>query len=234
MIFNIMTLFPELYEDFLNTSIIGRAVKNGILKFNLYNIRDYSVDKNKRVDDYVYGGGDGMLIAADPIYRCYKNIMTNGNTKMIYMSPRGKILNSDMALKFANNDSITILCGHYEGIDERAIELTNAEEVSIGDYILTGGELPSMILIDVVARFVKGVLSNENSANEESFTNNLLEYPQYTRPAIYENLKVPDVLLSGDHKKIAEFRLKESEKITKENRPDLYEKYIKTNGGSYE
>ncbi len=234
MVFNIMTLFPTLYKEFLNTSIIGRAVKNDILKFNLYNIRDYSIDKNKRVDDYVYGGGDGMLISADPIYRCYKDIIKNGNTKMIYMSPRGKLLNSNMAREFANNDSITVLCGHYEGIDERAIKLTSAEEVSIGDYILTGGELPSMILIDVVVRFVKGVLSNENSANEESFTDNLLEYPQYTRPSIYENLKVPEVLLSGDHKKIAEWRLTESKKITKENRPDLYEKYIKTNGGIYE
>ena len=234
MVFNIMTLFPTLYKEFLNTSIIGRAVKNDILKFNLYNIRDYSIDKNKRVDDYVYGGGDGMLISADPIYRCYKDIIKNGNTKMIYMSPRGKLLNSNMAREFANNDSITVLCGHYEGIDERAIKLTNAEEVSIGDYILTGGELPSMILIDVVVRFVKGVLSNENSANVESFTDNLLEYPQYTRPSIYEDLKVPEVLLSGDHKKIAEWRLTESKKITKENRPDLYEKYIKTNGGIYE
>lgn len=234
MVFNIMTLFPTLYKEFLNTSIIGRAVKNDILKFNLYNIRDYSIDKNKRVDDYVYGGGDGMLISADPIYRCYKDIIKNGNTKMIYMSPRGKLLNSNMAREFANNDSITVLCGHYEGIDERAIKLTNAEEVSIGDYILTGGELPSMILIDVVVRFVKGVLSNENSANVESFTDNLLEYPQYTRPSIYEDLKVPEVLLSGDHKKIAEWRLTESKRITKENRPDLYEKYIKTNGGIYE
>ena len=169
-----------------------------------------------------------MLMMAQPIYDCYRAIM-NGRTgiKTYYLSPKGKTFNQEMAIEMSKETEINFLCGHYEGVDERALTLINAEEVSIGDYVLTGGELPCMVIIDAVARFVKGVLSNEESTNEESFRNNLLEYPQYTRPYEYEGLKVPDILLSGDHKKVEEWRLNKSIELTKRNRPDLYKKYLK-------
>ena len=217
-----------MFNDFKKESLIGKAIQKKILDIDVYNIRDYTLKKANSVDDEVYGGGNGMLMMAQPIYDCYKSIVKDkGDIKTYYMSPKGKTFNQEMAISMSKIDEIIILCGHYEGVDERALKLINAEEISIGDYVLTGGEIPAMVVIDAMARFVKGVLSNEESTSEESFINDLLEYPQYTRPYEYEGLKVPDILLSGDHKKVSEWKLKESIEITKKNRPDLYEKYLK-------
>ena len=225
-----MTLFPEMFDSFKNTSLIGKAIEKGILKINLYNIRDYTESKAKSVDDYVYGGGNGMLMMAQPIYDCYKDIVRDEkNFKTYYLSPRGRVFNQKTAIEMSKESEIILLCGHYEGVDERAIELINATEISIGDFVLTGGEIPCMAIIDSVARFVEGVLSNSESVLDESFNNSLLEYPQYTRPYEYEGLKVPDVLLSGDHKKVDEWRKEKSIEITKKNRPDLYNKYLENN-----
>lgn len=223
---NIMTLFPELFNDFLTTSIISRAIDKKILEVDLFNIRDYSKFKSRQVDDYVYGGGEGMLMRVEPIYDCYQDIVQNKKIKTIYMSPKGKLLTNDLVKEYSEYSELVILCGHYEGVDERAIELLEAEEVSIGDYVLTGGELPAMVFIDCVSRFVKGVLNNEESNKNDTFSNGLLESPQWTRPNEYMGLKVPDILISGDHKKVSEFKLNESIKLTKNNRPDLYEKWI--------
>lgn len=235
---NVMTLFPEMFNDFKNTSIIGRAIENKILEISLYNIRDYTLQRANSVDDYVYGGGSGMLMMAQPIYDCYKDIIKNKVNKdsidTYYLSPKGKVLTQDIAIEMSKKEEINFLCGHYEGVDERALQLINAKEISIGDYVLTGGELPCMVVIDTISRFVPGVLNSISSTNEESFRNNLLEYPQYTRPIEYEGLKVPDILVSGDHKKVDEWRLIKSIEITKKNRPDLYEKYLNSNGGCYE
>lgn len=225
-----MTLFPEMFDSFKNTSLIGKAIEKGILKINLYNIRDYTESKAKSVDDYVYGGGNGMLMMAQPIYDCYKDIVRDKkNFKTYYLSPRGRVFNQKTAIEMSKESEIILLCGHYEGVDERAIKLLNATEISIGDFVLTGGEIPCMAIIDSVARFVEGVLSNSESVLDESFNNSLLEYPQYTRPYEYEGLKVPDVLLSGDHKKVDEWRKEKSIEITKKNRPDLYNKYLENN-----
>ena len=235
MIFNVMTLFPDFYKPFLETSIIGRALENKFIEINLYNIRDYSTLKSKSVDDYVYGGGDGMLMMAEPICLCHKDIVKNKKIKTIYMSPRGKLLNNDIVKQLSEYEELVVLCGHYEGIDERAIELIDAEEISIGDYVLTGGELPSMILIDAVSRYIPGVLSSEDCYKNESLYNGLIECPQYTRPSIYMDKKVPDVLLSGDHKKISDWRFEQSIELTKKNRPDLYKKFLESNnGGNHE
>ena len=230
MIINIMTLFPSMFNDFKRESLIGKAIDKKLLEVNLYNIRDYTKQRANSVDDEVYGGGNGMLMMAQPIYDCYKKIMEGkSNIKTYYMSPKGKLFNQDLAIEISRESEINILCGHYEGIDERALQLIGAEEISIGDYVLTGGEIPAMVLIDSVARFVKGVLSNDESTSEESFRNNLLEYPQYTRPYEYEGLKVPDILISGDHKKVVKWKLDKSIEITKERRPDLYKKYLEEN-----
>ena len=227
---NIMTLFPNMFDDFKRESLIGKALSKGILEINIFNIRDYTTKKANSVDDEVYGGGNGMLMMAQPIYDCFKDIVKGReDIKTYYMSPKGKTFNQDLAIEMSKLPEINILCGHYEGVDERALELIKAEEISIGDYVLTGGELPAMVVIDSLARFIKGVLSNEESTNEESFRNNLLEYPQYTRPYEYEGLKVPDILLSGDHKKVANWKLEKSIEITKKQRPDLYEKYVEEN-----
>ena len=223
-----MTLFPAMFNDFKRESLIGKAIEKKLLEIDVFNIRDFTKQRANSVDDEVYGGGNGMLMMAQPIYDCYKKIMEGkSNIKTYYMSPKGKTFNQEMAIEMSNETEINILCGHYEGVDERALQLINAEEISIGDYVLTGGELPAMVVIDSVARFVKGVLSNDESTSEESFMNNLLEYPQYTRPYEYEGLKVPDILLSGDHKKVSEWKLEQAIEITKKNRPDLYEKYLK-------
>lgn len=225
-----MTLFPSMFNGFKRESLIGKAIDKKLLEINLYNIRDYTKQRANSVDDEVYGGGNGMLMMAQPIYDCYKKIMEGkSNIKTYYMSPKGKLFNQDLAIEISKESEINILCGHYEGIDERALQLIGAEEISIGDYVLTGGEIPAMVMIDSVARFVKGVLSNDESTNEESFRNNLLEYPQYTRPYEYEGLKVPDILISGDHKKVAKWKLDKSIEVTKERRPDLYKKYLEEN-----
>lgn len=234
MIFNIMTLFPEMFNEFKQTSIIGRAIEKQQIHINLFNIRDYSDKKSKSVDDYVYGGGQGMLMCCQPIYDCYKDIVKGKKIRTLYTSPKGRVLNQEFSKELSNEEQLVILCGHYEGIDHRAIELLNAEEVSIGDYVLTGGEIPAMIIVDCVSRLLPKVLSNKNSSLDESFSNDLLEYPQYTRPEVYEGLKVPEILLSGDHKKVSDWRLQQSIEITKKYRPDLYKKYLDSNGGNYE
>lgn len=229
MNYHVMTLFPELIENTFNHSITGRAMENGIVTLNTVNIRDYAQNKTKHVDDYIYGGGSGMLIQAEPVWLCYQDLISkiqDENFKVLYMSPRGKTFNQKMANELAELDNVIFLCGHYEGIDERAIELINPEYVSIGDFVLTGGELPSLLMMDAITRQISGVLGSDDSAIDESFYNGLLEYPQYTRPAIYEGLEVPSVLLSGNHKLIEQWRHEKALEITKEHRPDLYKKYM--------
>ncbi len=233
MNYHVMTLFPEVIENTFNHSITGRAMGNGIVSLNTVNIRDYAQNKTKHVDDYIYGGGSGMLIQAEPVWLCYKDVISkilDDNYKVLYMSPRGKTFNQKMANELARLDNIIFLCGHYEGIDERAIELINPEYVSIGDFVLTGGELPALLMMDAITRQISGVLGSDDSAVDESFYNGLLEYPQYTRPAVYEGLEVPEVLLSGNHKLIEQWRHEKALEITKDNRPDMYEEYIKTSG----
>ena len=206
----------------LQFSILGRAMEQNLLQMDFINMRDYSEDKHKKVDDTPYGGGAGMVIRPDIVFRAYSSIQNPG--KVIHMSPRGKVLTNQMAKDFAKEEEFTILCGHYEGIDERVIEEIVDEEVSIGDYVLTGGELPAMVLIDTVARYVEGVI-NHDSVEEESFANGLLEYPQYTRPETFLNKGVPKILLSGHHANIKKWRRQESLKITLKNRPDLLQAF---------
>ena len=220
MKFNILTLFPEMFEP-IKQSIIGKAVEKNILEINLINIRDFSKDKHKKVDDTPYGGGAGMVMRPDVVYDAYKSIK-DSKTKVIYLSPQGKTLNQKMVEELSKEESLTLLCGHYEGIDQRVLDKIVDEEISIGDYVLTGGELPAMVLIDSVCRYIPEVLSQE-SIKEESFSEGLLEYPQYTRPEIFEGEKVPEVLLSGHHANIDKWRRQEALRITKIKRPDLLE-----------
>jgi tRNA (guanine37-N1)-methyltransferase len=229
MKFDILTLFPELFSTVMGESIIGRAQKNGLVEINAVNIRDYSKDKHRKVDDYPFGGGNGMVMMCQPVIDAYKAI-TEGleqKPKVIYMSPQGGVLTQDMARELSREEHLILLCGHYEGIDERIIEEIVDEEISIGDYVLTGGELPAMVLIDCVSRLIPGVLSNEGSYSDESHFNGLLEYPQYTRPADYNGNKVPDVLLSGHHANIEKWRAQQSLERTREKRPDLFDKLQK-------
>lgn len=221
MKFDVLTLFPEMF-DILETSILGRAKKEGKIEINLINIRDFSKSKHKKVDDTPYGGGAGMVIRPDVVYDAYSSIK-NKNAKVIYLTPQGKSLTQQKVKELSLEDEVVLLCGHYEGIDERVLEKIVDEEISIGDYVLTGGELPAMVLIDSVSRYVEGVLGNE-SVEEESFSNGLLEYPQYTRPENFMDLKVPEVLISGHHKNIEKWRYEKSLERTKLKRPDLLEK----------
>ena len=218
MKFDVLTLFPEMFDS-LKQSVIGRAVEKELIDINLINIRDFSEDKHKKVDDTPYGGGAGMVMMPDVVYRAYQSVKTK-NAKVIYMSPQGKKLDQKKVEDLSKQEPLIILCGHYEGIDQRVLDKIVDEEISIGDYILTGGELPAMVLIDSVSRYVKGVLK-EDSIKEESFSNGLLEYPQYTRPEIFEGEKVPEILLSGHHEKIEKWRKEKSFEITKNKRPDL-------------
>ena len=218
MQFDVLTLFPEMFSS-LNESIIGRAKTNKQININLINIRDFAENKHNKVDDTPYGGGAGMVMMPDVVYRAYQSLESN-DAKVIYMSPQGKTLNQKKVIELSKEEHLIILCGHYEGIDQRVLDKIVDEEISIGDYVLTGGELPAMVLIDGVSRYVEGVLSND-SIKEESFSNGLLEYPQYTRPEIFEGMKVPEVLLSGNHKKIDEWRKEQSLEVTKNKRPDL-------------
>ncbi|MBQ0005683.1 MAG: tRNA (guanosine(37)-N1)-methyltransferase TrmD [Clostridiales bacterium] len=220
---NIMTLFPEMFAP-LNGSILGRAVDSGILEFNIVNIRDNTVDKHNRVDDTPYGGGAGMIMQIQPILDTYRQNQFGG--RVLYMSPRGKVLSGELAEALSHEEEITILCGHYEGVDQRVIDILEAEEVSIGDYVLTGGELPAMVLIDTVARFIDGVLASEESALDESVYSGLLEYPHYSKPREFEGLEVPEVLLSGNHQMIDLWRFEEAVKLTRDRRPDLFEKFL--------
>ena len=265
MKFHILTLFPEMILQGLNTSIIGRAVEKKLINIHAVNIRDYTLDKHGKVDDYPYGGGAGMLMQAQPIYDAWKAVCESMNVnssgcelpageeqqgeafgidivsecqqgnaeqlpvkklRTVYVTPQGSVFNQSMAVDLAKEENLVILCGHYEGVDERVLEEIVTDYISIGDYVLTGGELPAMVMVDAISRMVPGVLSNEDSGVTESFYDNLLEYPQYSRPEVWHDKKVPDVLLSGHHKKIEEWRKEQSIKRTKERRPDLYEKYL--------
>lgn len=218
MKFDVLTLFPEMFTP-LKESIIGKAVEDKKIELNLINIRDFSKDKHKKVDDTPYGGGAGMVMKADVVYDAYESVKEN-KAKVIFLSPQGKTLNQDKVKELAKEKHLILLCGHYEGIDQRVIDEIVDEEISIGDYVLTGGELPAMVLIDSISRYVDGVLSEE-SIKEESFTNNLLEYPQYTRPEIFHGIKVPEVLLSGHHENIKKWREEQSLKNTLQKRPNL-------------
>ena len=218
MKFDVLTLFPEMFEP-LKSSIIGKAIEKKLIDINIINIRDFSEDKHKKVDDTPYGGGAGMVMKPDVIDRAYQSI--NGeNAKVIYMSPQGKPLNQEKVEILSKETHIVLLCGHYEGIDQRILDKIVDEEISIGDYVLTGGEIPAMVLIDSVSRYIDGVL-NQDSIGEESFSNGLLEYPQYTRPEIFDGKSVPKILLSGHHEKIKQWRKEKSLEITKMKRPDL-------------
>ena len=218
MKFDVLTLFPEMFE-ILNQSIIGKAIEKELIDINLINIRDFSKDKHKKVDDTPYGGGAGMVMKPDVVYDAYQSIKDR-NAKVIYMSPQGKPLNQDKVEEFSKESHLIILCGHYEGIDQRVLDKIVDEEISIGDYVLTGGEIPAMVLIDSVSRYVEGVLK-EDSIKEESFSNGLLEYPQYTRPEVFEGMKVPEILLSGHHENIEKWRKEKSLEMTKKKRPDI-------------
>ena len=221
MKFNVLTLFPEMFEP-MKQSIIGRAIENGQIELNIINIRDFSKDKHKKVDDTPYGGGAGMVMRADVVYDAFKSIKDE-NTKLIYLSPKGLKLNQEKVKNLSKEKIITLLCGHYEGIDQRVLDEIVDEEISIGDYVLTGGEIPAMVLIDSISRYVEGVIAKE-SVNEESFSDGLLEYPQYTRPEVFLDKKVPEILLSGHHENIDKWRKEQSIEITKKNRPDLLNK----------
>ncbi len=224
---DILTLFPEMMEAVLSESIIGRARKSGKVTINCVNIRDFTRDKHRRVDDYPYGGGRGMLMQAEPIYEAYKSVCAEGETPpLIYMSPQGQTLTQDTAHELSGLSHIVVLCGHYEGVDERALMLTHAREISIGDYVLTGGELPALVLCDAVCRLLPGVLKDDESFLKESHQGGLLEYPQYTRPEEYMGMRVPDVLLSGHHENVEKWRREQSLERTRDKRPDLYEKYM--------
>ena len=218
MKFDVLTLFPEMFE-ILNQSIIGKAIEKELININLINIRDFSKDKHKKVDDTPYGGGAGMVMKPGVVYDAYQSIKDR-NAKVIYMSPQGKPLNQKKVEELSKENHLIILCGHYEGIDQRVLDKIVDEEISIGDYVLTGGEIPAIVLIDSVSRYVEGVLKEE-SIKEESFSNGLLEYPQYTRPEIFEGMKVPEILLSGHHENIEKWRKEKSLEMTKKKRPDI-------------
>ncbi len=229
MRFHVLTLFPEMVLDGLNTSIIGRAIQNGKIGLEAVNIRDFATNKHMKVDDYPHGGGAGMVMQAEPVYLAYRSVEerisvlseTAKKPRVIYLTPQGSVFNQRMAEDLSKEEDLIFLCGHYEGIDERVLEMIVTDHVSIGDYVLTGGELPAMVIIDTISRLVEGVLHNDDSARYESFADNRLEYPQYTRPEEFMGRKVPEVLLSGNHAKIAEWREEESLKRTRERRPDL-------------
>ena len=223
MNFYIMTLFPEMVMDGLHTSIIGRAVNNGLLSIEAVNIRDYAFNKHNSVDDYPYGGGAGMLMQAEPVYQCYRALEERIGKKprVVYLSPQGKTFHQEMAEEFAKEEELVFLCGHYEGIDERVLEEIVTDYVSIGDYVLTGGELPAMIMVDAISRLVPGVLHNDVSTEFESFQDHLLEYPQYSRPEVWHDNRVPEVLMSGHHANIEKWRREQSVIRTAKNRPDL-------------
>lgn len=225
---DILTLFPEIFHSIFNWSIIGRAVEKELVKLNSIDIRDFSKDKHKRVDDYPFGGGPGMVMKPEPIYEAIKSVKKDGS-KVIYLSPKGKVYNQEMANKLVREKHLILLSGHYEGIDNRIVENYVDEEISIGDYVLTGGEIPALVLLDSIVRLIPGVLSSKESFMEESHYNGLLEYPQYTRPRNFKGDNVPEVLLSGNHKEIEKWRLYESLKITYLNRIDLIKKRNLTN-----
>lgn len=229
---DIATLFPDMCDAVLNTSILGRGIKNGFIELHTHNIREFTEDRHRNVDDKPYGGGTGMVMQAQPIYDCVQSVISQHldsgrkSPRIIYMSPQGKVLTQRKVAELAKEDGIVIICGHYEGIDERVIEELNAEEISVGDYVLTGGELPALILTDAVARLQEGVLPNEDAYSIESHFSGLLEYPQYTRPEVWKSRAVPEILLSGAHSVVSDWQLAKSLEVTKRKRPDMYDAYI--------
>ena len=233
MRFHILTLFKDMVTDGLATSILGRAIEKNLIETNVVDIRDYTLNKHKKVDDYPYGGGAGMLMQAQPVYDAYQAVLsqinekTNKQPRVVYVTPRGTTFSQSMARELAMEEDLVILCGHYEGIDERVLEEIVTDYVSIGDYVLTGGELPAMVMVDCISRLVPGVLNNSESSVDESFTDGLLEYPQYSRPEVWNGKKVPDVLLSGHHANIEKWRHEQALEMTKKHRPDMYEEYVK-------
>ncbi len=226
MRFHVLTLFPDMVLNGMETSVTGRAIKNGIITVHAVDIRDYSFDKHNRVDDAPYGGGAGMVMQPDPIYRAYADLVKDRDTspRVIYVTPQGRVFDQSLAEELSGEDELIFLCGHYEGVDERVLEEIVTDYISIGDYVLTGGELAAMVMMDAVARLVPGVLNNDESAQHESFRNHLLEHPHYTRPVEFHGKKVPEVLLSGHHGNIDKWRREESLKRTRLRRPDLLEK----------
>ena len=223
---NIFTLYPDVFPGVLGQGIYERASNKNIWELNVKNIRDYASDKHLTVDDKPFGGGSGMVMKADVINRCLDK--NSNNFKTYYLSPRGKLFNQDLANQISNLDGINLLCGHFEGVDQRVLDYKKIEEISIGDFILSGGESAAIIILDAVLRLIPGVLGNENSIKDESFTDNLLEYPQYTQPRVWNNLEVPSVLLSGNHAEIKDWRLNQSQSITRNLRPDLWSRYTKS------
>ena len=233
MRFHILTLFKDMVTDGLNTSILGRAIEKNLIETNVVDIRDYTLNKHKKVDDYPYGGGAGMLMQVQPVYDAYKAVLdeivvkTDKKPRVVYVTPRGTTFSQEMARELAMEEDLVILCGHYEGIDERVLEEIVTDYVSIGDYVLTGGELPAMVMVDCISRLVPGVLNNSESSVDESFSDGLLEYPQYSRPEVWHDKKVPEVLLSGHHANIAKWRHEQALEMTKKHRPEMYEEYVK-------
>lgn len=225
MRFDIMTLFPEMVDGILGESIIGRAQKSGVIEVHSHNIRDYSTDKHRKVDDTPYGGGMGMVMSCQPIYDCFTHIVENApevtSRRVIYMSPKGRVLNHEIALELSKYEHIVILCGHYEGVDQRVLDEIVDEDISIGDYVLTGGELPACVLVDSVSRLLEGTLASKECYEGESLASGILEYPQYTKPREWRGIAVPDVLLDGDHAKVERYRLECAVALTRERRPDL-------------
>nr|MBQ8251985.1 tRNA (guanosine(37)-N1)-methyltransferase TrmD [Lachnospiraceae bacterium] len=248
MFFHVLTLFPEMIMEGLGTSILGRAMQKGCIQAEAINIRDYTTNKHQKVDDYTYGPGAGMLMQAQPVYDCVHAVLTRiaerrarspetespaeKRVRVVYVTPQGAVFDQKMAQEFAKEEDLVLLCGHYEGIDERVLEEVVTDYVSIGDYVLTGGELPAMVMVDAISRLVPGVLNNDESAVTDSFGNGLLEHPQYSRPQVWHDKEVPPVLLSGNHKLIEKWQLEESLKRTKERRPDLYQKWREENDHS--
>ena len=229
MIFDVLSLFPEMIEDYCNYSIIKRAVEAGVVSINAINPRDYTLNKHKKVDDTPYGGGAGMVLMPQPYVDAFESVKRLDNSCVIMLSPQGEQLNDKIVNELAKYEQIVLLCGHYEGFDERIRDIIRPREISIGDFVLTGGELPALCLIDAVSRKLEGTLGKIESADEDSFSNGLLENPHYTKPREYRGLKVPEVLLNGNHKDISEFRLQKSIERTKTKRPDLYEKWLEDN-----
>ena len=230
MRFDVMTLFPEMIEAYCGFSILKRAVEAGVISVNTVNPRDYTLNKHKKVDDTPYGGGAGMVLMPQPYVDAYESIEKSENSVTVMLSPQGEQLTDGVVNELANYSQIVLMCGHYEGFDERIHEIIKPKEISLGDFVLTGGELPALCLMDAVSRKVEGTLGKIESADEDSFSNGLIEYPHYTKPREFRGLEVPEVLLNGNHKDIAEFRLQKSLERTKAKRPDLYEKYMKENG----
>ena len=217
---DILTLFPEMFEGVLSASMLGRAQTNGLIDIRVHNIRDYTDNKHRKADDYPFGGGAGLVMMAQPIYDCMDAVIESGKAHRILMTPRGRTLNQKIAKELSQNERLLLLCGHYEGVDERVMEIID-DEISVGDYVLTGGELPAMVLVDCVSRLIPGVLGSEESAADESFSEDLLEYPQYTRPASFRGMDVPEILLNGHHAKIQAWRQEQARLKTALNRPDL-------------